>query len=161
MKYVLIPIVLLSFAVMVGCPTASETVDGGNCFFEWNPTEEMLAANPDLQTYRAYHAESMQLGSYVSTVYEQYGDEQPELIKESITTQAGPVNAALGAGGLIGASVLFNPDADNTNVQQEGGGASANASASAKAKAKAKVKNKNHNRNYNKNTNINKGPLDD
>ena len=134
-KRVILSIVLpLLVMHLIGCAgVRSATFQGGNLFAQWVPTEEMLEADPELQRVRWYHAESMQLGSYISGLWAQTGEELPMLVDGSLTTQAGPINAALGAGGLIGAALLFNPDSDNTNVSQEGGRAESNSESSSES----------------------------
>lgn len=130
---------LLCAAIMCGCAgKQSDTMIGGNLFAQWRPTDEQLAVDPTLESLRWTHAESMQLGSYVSMILVQSGENPPELVCDPVT-QAGPINAALGAGGLIGAAVLFNPDPDEntTNVNQEGSSASADSDSKSGALAGA------------------------
>lgn len=131
-------LLLAGVIVLAGCAgKQSESMVGGNLFAQWCPTDEQLVADPSLQPIRWTHAESMQFGSFVSGVWEQVGENPPMLVEGSLTTQAGPVNAALGAGGLIGAAVLFNPDPDQTTVNQKGGGAEANSDSKSAAGALA------------------------
>ena len=116
-------ILLAATVLLVGCAGArSDTMIGTNLFAQWAPTPQMLEADPDLVPIRWYHGESIQLGSVVSVLMKQVGENPPELVHQPVH-QAGPMNAMLGAGGMVGAAaVLDMPDCD-TNVSQEGGGA--------------------------------------
>ena len=58
----------------------SRTISGGNCVLSWQPTAEMLDANPDLLPLRWIHAESIQLGSIASALWLQEGDMPPLIV---------------------------------------------------------------------------------